>query len=94
MAAGFPKTFEIGRAYRNEGTSPEHLQEFTNMEFYWAYANYKDGMKLSQEMYGKEVTALFKKTKEIFDPQNIFNPGKKVGDTTGYMKAHHEKSIH
>lgn len=35
MAAGFPKVFEIGRAYRNEGTSPEHLQEFTNLEFYW-----------------------------------------------------------
>ena len=37
MAAGFPKTFEIGRVYRNEGTSPEHAQEFTNLEFYWAY---------------------------------------------------------
>lgn len=41
-----------------------------------------------EKMYGKEVMALFKKTKEIFDPQNIFNPGKKVGDTVGYMKAH------
>lgn len=51
MAAGIPKTFEIGRAYRNEGTSPEHLQEFTNMEFYWAYADYRDGMKLVREMY-------------------------------------------
>ncbi len=51
MAAGFPKTFEIGRVYRNEGTSPEHLQEFTNMEFYWAYADYKDGMKLVQRLY-------------------------------------------
>ncbi len=51
MAAGFPKTFEIGRAYRNEGTSPEHLQEFTNLEFYWAYADYSDGMKLVRELY-------------------------------------------
>jgi len=51
MAAGIPKTFEIGRAYRNEGTSPEHLQEFTNMEFYWAYADYRDGMKLVRELY-------------------------------------------
>ncbi len=59
MAAGFPKTFEIGRAYRNEGTSPEHLQEFTNMEFYWAYANYKDGMKLTQEMYQKIAEEVF-----------------------------------
>lgn len=51
MAGGIPKTFEIGRAYRNEGTSPEHLQEFTNMEFYWAYADYKKGMALVRELY-------------------------------------------
>lgn len=63
MAAGFPKTFEIGRAYRNEGSSPEHLQEFTNMEFYWAYADYKDGMKLVQEMYQVIATQVFGKTK-------------------------------
>ena len=68
MAAGFEKTFEIGRAYRNEGSSPNHLQEFTNMEFYWAYANYEDGMKLTQELYqtiGREVFGTTKfKTKE------------------------------
>jgi lysyl-tRNA synthetase, class II len=51
MAGGFPKTFEIGRAYRNEGSSPDHLQEFTNMEFYWGYADYEMGMKLVEEMY-------------------------------------------
>ena len=59
MAAGFPKTFEIGRIYRNEGTSPEHLQEFTNMEFYWAYANYENGMKLVEEMYKKIAQEVF-----------------------------------
>ncbi len=51
LAAGFEKTFEIGRVYRNEGTSPEHLQEFTNIEFYWAYADYKKGMELVRELY-------------------------------------------
>jgi len=51
MAAGFPKTFEIGRAYRNEGSSPDHVQEFTNCEFYMAYANYENGMELVQELY-------------------------------------------
>lgn len=59
MAAGFAKTFEIGRAYRNEGSSPEHIQEFTNMEFYWAYANYKDGMKLAQKLYQKIAHEVF-----------------------------------
>jgi lysyl-tRNA synthetase class 2 len=62
MAAGFPKTFEIGRAYRNEGTDANHLQEFTNLEFYWAYANYKDGMELVEELYKKIATEVFGKT--------------------------------
>jgi lysyl-tRNA synthetase class 2 len=59
MAAGFPKTFEIGRIYRNEGSGPDHLQEFTNMEFYWAYANYTDGMKLVEQLYRKIAEEVF-----------------------------------
>jgi lysyl-tRNA synthetase class 2 len=58
MASGFPRTYEIGRAYRNEGSSPDHLQEFTNCEFYMAYADYEKGMVLVQELYrtiAKEV---------------------------------------
>ncbi len=51
MVAGFEKTFEIGRQFRNEGMSNEHLQDYTQMEFYWAYADYKMGMKLVEEMY-------------------------------------------
>ncbi len=54
MAAGFEKTFEIGRQFRNEGMSPEHLQDYTQMEFYLAYADYEEGMKIVEEMY-KEV---------------------------------------
>ncbi|MCC7160435.1 lysine--tRNA ligase [Candidatus Nomurabacteria bacterium] len=59
MSAGFAKTFEIGRAYRNEGSDANHLQEFTNMEFYWAYADYKDGMKLVEELYKKIAQDVF-----------------------------------
>lgn len=63
MAAGYEKVFEIGRAYRNEGSSPDHLQEFTNMEFYWAYADYEMGMKLAQEMYQEIAQEVFGTTK-------------------------------
>jgi len=63
MAAGFEKTFEIGKAFRNEGSSPDHLQEFTNMEFYWAYADYNDGMKLVEELYKKIAKEVFGITK-------------------------------
>ena len=62
-ASGFQKTFEIGRAYRNEGTSPEHAQEFTNLEFYWAYANYEDGIKLVQDLYPRIAQEVFGTTK-------------------------------
>ncbi|MAZ56240.1 lysine--tRNA ligase [bacterium] len=63
MAAGIPKTFEMGRVYRNEGTSPEHLQEFTNLEFYWSYADYKDGMDLTQRLYRTLAKEVFGTTK-------------------------------
>ena len=63
LAGGFPKVFEIGRAYRNEGTSPEHAQEFTNLEFYWGYADYRDGMKLVTELYRRLATEVFGTTK-------------------------------
>jgi len=51
MVAGLEKTFEIGRQFRNEGISPEHLQDYTQMEFYWAYADFKQGMKLVEELF-------------------------------------------
>jgi lysyl-tRNA synthetase, class II len=63
IAAGFQKIFEIGRAYRNEGTSPEHAQEFTNLEFYWAYANYEDGMELVKKLYRRIAEEVFGTTK-------------------------------
>ena len=63
MSAGYPKTFEIGRTYRNEGSSPEHLQEFTNLEFYWAYANYEDGMEFVKNLYRHIAIKVFNTTK-------------------------------
>ncbi len=62
LAAGFDKTFEIGRTFRNEGTSPNHLQEFTNMEFYWGYANYEKGMALVEELYRTIAREVYGKT--------------------------------
>jgi len=63
MVAGFEKTFEIGRQFRNEGISPEHLQDYTQMECYWAYADYQDMMKLVEEMYREVAEATFGKLK-------------------------------
>ncbi len=63
LVAGFEKTFEIGRQFRNEGMSPEHLQDYTQMEFYWAYADFKDGMELTKELYRKVTKAVMGSSK-------------------------------
>ncbi len=51
MVAGLPKTFEIGRVFRNEGMSPEHAQDYTAVEFYEAYKDYEAGMEMITELY-------------------------------------------
>ncbi|MSU74804.1 lysine--tRNA ligase [Candidatus Kaiserbacteria bacterium] len=51
LIAGFPKTFEIGRIFRNEGQSREHLQDYTQLESYEAFADAQSGMKFVQELY-------------------------------------------
>lgn len=58
LVAGYEKTFEIGRQFRNEGMDAEHLQDYSQMEFYWAYADFNDGMKLVEDMYKKIATAV------------------------------------
>ncbi|MDP2736605.1 MAG: lysine--tRNA ligase [bacterium] len=51
MVAGYEKTFEIGRQFRNEGMDAEHLQDYTQMEFYLAYADYEMGMELVEKLF-------------------------------------------
>ena len=54
LVGGFDKVFEIGRVFRNEGIDREHLQDYTQLEFYWAYQDYNDVMALVEKIY-KEV---------------------------------------
>ncbi len=59
MVAGLERTFEIGRIFRNEGMSHEHLQDYTQMEFYMAYSDYNEGMKLVEKLYKKLAKETF-----------------------------------
>jgi len=59
LVGGFEKVFEIGRIFRNEGIDREHLQDYTQMECYWAYADYDDMMKLTREMYQAAIQNMF-----------------------------------
>ncbi|GAC1359084.1 MAG: lysine--tRNA ligase [Ktedonobacteraceae bacterium] len=50
IVGGFERVYEIGRNFRNEGIDRSHNPEFTMIEFYMAYADYKDTMQLVEEM--------------------------------------------
>lgn len=59
LVGGFDKVFEINRNFRNEGISTQHNPEFTMLEFYQAYATYRDLMSITEEMISQvamEVT--------------------------------------
>lgn len=51
VVGGFEAVFEINRNFRNEGMDHSHNPEFTMIEFYWAYKDYKDLIKLTQELF-------------------------------------------
>lgn len=50
IVGGFDRVFEIGKQFRNESIDLTHNPEFTTCEFYWAYADYNDIMKLTEDM--------------------------------------------
>ncbi len=59
IVGGFTKVFEIARCFRNEGMDTTHLQDFTMIEGYGAYLNYKDNMIFLREMLQNIVQKLF-----------------------------------
>ncbi len=57
IVGGFEKVYEIAKCFRNEGIDNNHNPEFTQIEFYWAYANYQDLMNLVEDLLPKIITA-------------------------------------
>ena len=62
MGAGFEKVYTVGPNFRNEGMDEEHLPEYYQVEWYWAYADYKDNMELVKEMYRYIAIEVYGKT--------------------------------
>src|SRR5690606_4979112 len=50
VVGGFERVYEINRNFRNEGVSTRHNPEFTMLEFYWAYADYRDLLDFTERM--------------------------------------------
>ncbi|HKV26512.1 MAG TPA: lysine--tRNA ligase [Candidatus Acidoferrum sp.] len=55
---GFDRVYEINRNFRNEGVSTQHNPEFTMLEFYEAYSNYRDLMDLNEELFAQLATTI------------------------------------
>ncbi|WP_066303684.1 lysine--tRNA ligase [Bacillus sp. FJAT-29814] len=71
IVGGFTKVFEFAKCFRNEGISPQHLQEFTMVEGYAAYWNYEDTMKLMREMLLNVLEQTFNTTTILIQGQAI-----------------------
>lgn len=63
IGAGFEKVYTYGPNFRNEGMDDEHLPEFQDIEWYWAYADYRDNMKLIVELFRYLAKEVWGKTK-------------------------------
>lgn len=80
LVAGFEKVYEIGRCFRNEGMDRTHNPDFTMLEFYWAFADYKDLMKLTEEMFEETL-------KKIFGTLKIKYEGKEINFKTPWPRV-------
>ncbi|MES1211437.1 MAG: amino acid--tRNA ligase-related protein, partial [Acidobacteriota bacterium] len=74
LVGGIPRVYEINRNFRNEGISTRHNPEFTMLELYWAYADYRDMMDLTEEM----LTALAEVAKTLQGKEHITWQGEPV----------------
>ncbi|WP_414500719.1 MULTISPECIES: lysine--tRNA ligase [unclassified Zymobacter] len=62
VVGGFERVFEINRNFRNEGLSTRHNPEFTMLEFYWAFADYRDLISLTEDMLRHVATTVLGST--------------------------------
>ncbi len=75
LIGGFEKVYEIGKCFRNEGIDKAHNPDFTMLEFYWAYADYKDMMKFTEKMLSELIKNLFGSLKIKYQGKTInFKP--------------------
>jgi len=71
LVGGFEKVYEIARNFRNEGVDKQHNPDFTMLEFYWAWADYKQLMKLTEELVVFILEKVLGKTKIVYQGTEI-----------------------
>lgn len=89
IVGGFEKVYEIGRVFRNEGVDRSHNPDFTMLEFYWAYADYKDNMKFTEKLFAFVLKGLFGTTKITYEGREIdFKPPWPRVDYLSLLRKH------
>jgi lysyl-tRNA synthetase class 2 len=68
---GFDRVYEINRNFRNEGISTQHNPEFTMLEFYEAYSNYRDLMELNEELFAQLAMSITGSTLVKYGDQEL-----------------------
>ncbi len=76
IVGGYEKIYEINRNFRNEGISTRHNPEFTMLELYWAYADYEDLMKFTEQMVNELVKEIKGGEEIVYQSQKISFPKK------------------
>ena len=71
LIGGFEKVYEIGKCFRNEGLDRSHNPDFTMLEFYWAFADYKDMMRLTERLFLHLLKNVSKKSKIKYQDKEI-----------------------
>ncbi len=71
VVGGFERVFEVNRVFRNEGLSTRHNPEFTILEFYQAYADYRDLIDLTDELMAKLCTDVAGSSQVVYQGVNL-----------------------
>lgn len=71
LVGGFEKVYEMGKCFRNEGVDRSHNPDFTMLEFYWAYADYKDLMKLTEKLFESLLKKVFESLEIKYEDKKI-----------------------
>lgn len=75
LVGGFEKVYELGKCFRNEGMDRNHNPDFTELEFYWAYADHKDLMKFTEKMFEYVLNKIFGALKINYEGREVdFTP--------------------